>query len=79
MILVTGGNGLTGSSFFVQWSASRNQPSVGADALTDPSGAASRSGIGRDARYHFYRAFRQCSVKQYTIPGFTARAEARAA
>ena len=79
MILVTGGNGLIGSSFFVQWPASSNQPSVCADALTDAGPAGSRSGIGRDARYHFYRAFRQRAVKQYAISGSTARAEARAA
>ena len=79
MILVTGGNGLTGSSFFVQWPASSKQPAFGADALNDPSGAASWSGTGRDARYHFYRAFRQWAVKQYAIPGFTARAGTRAA
>lgn len=80
MILVTGGNGLIGSSFFVQWPASSNQEAVGADALTDAGPAGSQSSGRRDARYHlFYRAFRQGAAEQYAIPGSTARAEARAA
>ena len=80
MILVTGGNGLIGSSFFVRWPASSNQPSVCANALTDAGPAGSHSSGRRDARYHlFYRAFPQRAVKPYAIPGSTARAEARAA
>lgn len=79
MILVTGGSGLIGSSFFVQSPASSNQPAIGPDALTDAGQAGSQSGIGRDARYHFYRAFRRWAVKQYAIAGSAARAEARAA
>ena len=80
MILVTGRNGLIGSSFLVQWSASSTEPAVSPDALTDAGPAENQSSRRRDARYHlFYRAFRQWTVKQNVIPGSTARAEARAA